>query len=88
MEQVNMYADVYRGLTPVSGVNVSGIIEMPDGSTLVVPLLDGGSGIDMSANDGVYSGTLLSSHLTGNGYYSMKVCLKIVWGLQQLYVGV
>ena len=39
-----MYADVYRGLTPVSGVNVSGIIEMPDGSTLVVPLLDGGSG--------------------------------------------
>lgn len=69
-----MYADVYRGLTPVSGVNVSGIIEMPDGTTLVIPLLDSGSGIDTSANDGVYSGTLLSSHLTGNGYHSMKVC--------------
>jgi len=71
--RVNMYADVYRGLTPVIGVNVSGIVDLPDGTSLTIPLLDNGAGADSIANDGVYSGSMLSSQFTANGFYGLKV---------------
>lgn len=42
--QVNIYADVYRGLTAVTGVNVSAILDLPDSSELIVPMIDNGAG--------------------------------------------
>ena len=73
-----MYADVYRGLTPVIEVNVSGIVDLPGGTSLTIPLLDNGAGADSIAKDGVYSGSMLSSQFTDNGFYGLKVSKLVV----------
>ena len=73
-----MYADVYRGLTPVIGVNVSGIVDLPGGTSLTIPLLDNGAGADSIAKDGVSSGSMLSSQFTDNGFYGLKVSKLVV----------
>ena len=73
-----MYADVYRGLTPVIGLNVSGIVDLPGGTSLTIPLLDNGAGADSIAKDGVYSGSMLSSQFTDNGFYGLKVSKLVV----------
>ena len=59
-------------------VNVSGIVDLPRGTSLTIPLLDNGAGADSIANDGVYSGSMLSSQFTDNGFYGLKVSKLVV----------
>ena len=42
--RVKVYANVYKGLTPVKGINALGIFELPDGSELSIALKDDGAG--------------------------------------------
>lgn len=42
------------------------------------PLFGFVEGPDSIGKDGVYSGTVLSNQLTGNGYYSFKVILILL----------
>ncbi|XP_067931207.1 calcium-activated chloride channel regulator 1-like [Watersipora subatra] len=81
---VNIFADVFQGLNPVSGVNVSAIFELPTSSELTIIMTDNGVGTDMTAGDGVYSGTIRSNQLVNDGFYSLKIDVE---GFGELAVG-
>ncbi|XP_073427613.1 calcium-activated chloride channel regulator 1-like [Dendrobates tinctorius] len=66
-----VYASVTQGLLPVTGVNVTAIIEPNLGNVIYLDLLDNGAGADVSKNDGIYSKYFIS--FTVNGRYSLKV---------------
>lgn len=53
---MNVYADVYKGLLPVTGVNATAIVEQPDSdkTDIIVPLLDNGVGRYMPEGRSTY----------------------------------
>ncbi|XP_070557791.1 calcium-activated chloride channel regulator 1-like isoform X2 [Ptychodera flava] len=58
--KVNIYAQVTRGYTPVLKATVTAIVERPTPHFPVfLNLLDNGAGVDISKDDGVYSGVFL-----------------------------
>ncbi|XP_075688312.1 calcium-activated chloride channel regulator 1-like [Rhinoderma darwinii] len=66
-----VYASVSQGLLPVTGVNVTAIIEGATGLTDTLELLDNGAGADIVKNDGIYSRYFTSFSI--NGRYNLKV---------------
>lgn len=53
---------------PIIGANVEALVEHPDGTTILLPLLDDGSHADGAANDGVYANqyTRTTAYAEGN----------------------
>ncbi|XP_073427610.1 calcium-activated chloride channel regulator 3A-1-like [Dendrobates tinctorius] len=66
-----IYASVSQGLLPVTGAKVTAMIESESGISVTTELLDNGAGVDLAANDGIYSRYFTS--FTENGRYSLKV---------------
>ncbi|XP_070558064.1 calcium-activated chloride channel regulator 1-like [Ptychodera flava] len=74
--KVNIYAQVNRGYTPVLKATVTAIVERPTPHFPVfVDLLDNGAGVDVSKDDGVYSGLFLDfvTSTCPNCRYNVKV---------------
>ncbi|KAF6016854.1 hypothetical protein EB796_024835 [Bugula neritina] len=70
---VRIYTSVYQGYTPVLNLQVTSVIETADGTQLHLPSSDSGFGMDSTANDGIYTATLLPHEFSGSGYYSLQM---------------
>ncbi|KAM8930570.1 calcium-activated chloride channel regulator 1-like [Pelodytes ibericus] len=66
-----VYASVSCGFVPVTGAEVTAIIESAAGESNVLVLLDNGAGADIAKNDGIYSRYF--TDFRTNGRYSLKV---------------
>ncbi|CAH2311857.1 epithelial chloride channel -like [Pelobates cultripes] len=69
-----VYALVKQGLMPVTGVNVTAIIESDNGNVEILELLDNGAGADVAKNDGIYTRYFIA--FSTNGRYSLKVQVR------------
>ncbi|XP_064632579.1 calcium-activated chloride channel regulator 1-like [Lineus longissimus] len=70
--QLTIFAQVTRGYAPVIGVNVIAIIE-GDNTKIFVPLQDKGIGVDITKDDGIYSGMFTRHLINVGGRYNVKI---------------
>ncbi|OWF45819.1 Calcium-activated chloride channel regulator 1 [Mizuhopecten yessoensis] len=68
-----VYASVLRNKSPVLKSRITANLENEDGETATIDLKDDGVGSDLTADDGVYSGTVLPKYVTLDGRLSVKV---------------
>ncbi|XP_050418546.1 calcium-activated chloride channel regulator 4 [Patella vulgata] len=70
-DQLLIHAEVTKGLLPVTGMEVTAIVDRPFADPVAIQLLDNGAGADVTKNDGVYSRYF--TLFTGYGRYSVKI---------------
>ncbi|XP_077978801.1 calcium-activated chloride channel regulator 3A-1-like [Glandiceps talaboti] len=87
--KVNIYAQVTKGYTPILKAQVTAIVERPAPySPTTITLRDNGAGIDVTKNDGVYSGVFLDfvTATCPNCRYNVKVIAEDPNGLAEVPV--
>ena len=65
-----IYAEVKKGQNAVIGAKVVATVERPENGKIEVELYDDGSGVDVTANDGVY--TTAFTQFSQNGRYAVS----------------
>ncbi|XP_063283431.1 calcium-activated chloride channel regulator 1-like [Pelobates fuscus] len=73
-EPIIAYATVKLGLLPLTGLNVTVIMEGEYGTSESLQLLDNGAGADVAVNDGIYSRYFTAIKM--NGKYSLKAFVE------------
>ncbi|CAH2311855.1 epithelial chloride channel -like [Pelobates cultripes] len=73
-EPIIAYATVKLGLLPLTGLNVTVIMEGEYGTSESLQLLDNGAGADVAKNDGIYSRYFTAIKM--NGKYSLKAFVE------------
>lgn len=68
---MHIFAEATRGDKPVTGLEVTALVHLPDGTSQKVALYDNGAGADIVENDGVYSRYF--SELTKAGLYTVRL---------------
>ncbi|MFW6198846.1 MAG: choice-of-anchor X domain-containing protein, partial [Acidobacteriota bacterium] len=64
-EPIELFATLLEAGAPLAGASASARVALPDGTASDVTLLDDGSGADVAAGDGVYSGILADTSQPG-----------------------
>ncbi|KAK6165734.1 hypothetical protein SNE40_022599 [Patella caerulea] len=70
-DELLIHAEVTKGFLPVTGMEVTAIIDRPFADPIAIQLLDNGAGADVTKDDGVYSRYF--TLFTGYGRYSVKI---------------
>ncbi|XP_076469337.1 calcium-activated chloride channel regulator 1-like [Babylonia areolata] len=86
-QKVSIFAELIRGRSPVLGAEVVAVIERPKAAVLKVALYDNGVGSDVIKDDGVYAAYILSTYLSSNGRYNIKVQARGLEGGTKVVVG-
>lgn len=72
-EVVPVLATLTNGADPLTGAEVSATVRQPDGTSADIALTDDGTGSDVSAGDGIYSGGVPTSQV---GMYAVNVAAE------------